>query len=139
MERKKLEKDCDQYDSIYQRRRSSECASSVCRVVLVVARVGVEGKCASSMALVRPPGHHAIKNESNGFCFFNNVGIGATFALNHLAAKRILIIDSDVLYGQGLKKPLTGARHPLLFSPQELIGDLSAVHKRTRREWHWQL
>lgn len=35
------------------------------------------------MAIIRPPGHHAMKAEYNGYCFFNNVAIAAQHALNN--------------------------------------------------------
>lgn len=34
------------------------------------------------MAIIRPPGHHAMKAEYNGYCFFNNVAIAAQHAIN---------------------------------------------------------
>lgn len=39
-------------------------------------------KVQNGMAVIRPPGHHAMKSEYNGFCFFNNVAIGAQHAIN---------------------------------------------------------
>jgi acetoin utilization deacetylase AcuC-like enzyme len=50
---------------------------------------------------VRPPGHHAEKEKAMGFCFFNNVAVGATYALEHYQLKRIAIVDFDVHHGNG--------------------------------------
>lgn len=50
---------------------------------------------------VRPPGHHANKSRAMGFCFFNNVAVGAAHALEHYKLKRIAIIDFDVHHGNG--------------------------------------
>jgi len=52
-------------------------------------------------ALVRPPGHHATPNRAMGFCLFNNVAIGARYALKRHNLKRILIADFDVHHGNG--------------------------------------
>ncbi|CDW59548.1 Methyltransf 31 and Hist deacetyl and tRNA U5-met h tr domain containing protein [Trichuris trichiura] len=54
--------------------------------------------------VIRPPGHHAMADEANEFCLFNNVGVRASFALKHLVIRRILIVDWDVHYGQGKQK-----------------------------------
>lgn len=50
-------------------------------------------------ALCRPPGHHASRGNSNGFCFFNNAAVAA----HHLRQKfsRVAIIDIDTHAGQG--------------------------------------
>lgn len=37
----------------------------------------------NGMAIIRPPGHHAMKAEYNGYCFFNNVAIAAQHALDY--------------------------------------------------------
>lgn len=36
----------------------------------------------NGMAIIRPPGHHAMKAEFNGYCFFNNVAIAAQHAIS---------------------------------------------------------
>ncbi len=50
--------------------------------------------------LVRPPGHHAERNEAMGFCIFNNVAIGACYAKKK-GYERIYIVDFDVHHGNG--------------------------------------
>lgn len=50
---------------------------------------------------VRPPGHHATHNQAMGFCFFNNVCVGAAHALEAHGLKRVAIVDFDVHHGNG--------------------------------------
>lgn len=52
-------------------------------------------------AAVRPPGHHAEKKRSMGFCIFNNIAIGAAYAIEKKYIKKVLIIDWDVHHGNG--------------------------------------
>jgi acetoin utilization deacetylase AcuC-like enzyme len=54
--------------------------------------------------LARPPGHHAERNKGHGFCCFNNIAIGAEFALKKLGLKRIAIVDYDVHHGNGTEE-----------------------------------
>ncbi|VDP71016.1 unnamed protein product [Schistosoma curassoni] len=59
------------------------------------------GESLNGMALIRPPGHHALKDRCMGFCFFNNVAIGARHAQQVYGLERIAIIDWDVHHGNG--------------------------------------
>ncbi|MFT6268271.1 MAG: acetoin utilization deacetylase AcuC-like enzyme [Alphaproteobacteria bacterium] len=59
------------------------------------------GKTQSAFCSVRPPGHHAGYANSSGFCVFNNVAIGAKYALDVIGLKRVAIIDFDVHHGNG--------------------------------------
>ena len=52
-------------------------------------------------ACVRPPGHHATKDNSMGFCIFNSIACGATYLLNKYKYKKILILDFDIHMGNG--------------------------------------
>lgn len=59
------------------------------------------GEVRNGIALVRPPGHHALANRAMGFCLFNTVAIGARHLKRVHGARRILIVDWDVHHGNG--------------------------------------
>lgn len=59
---------------------------------------------ANGFALVRPPGHHALRNRAMGFCLFNTIAIGARHLKRAHGAKRILIMDWDVHHGNGTQE-----------------------------------
>lgn len=52
------------------------------------------------IALVRPPGHHALPDQAMGFCLLNNVAVGAE-AARRAGARRVAIVDIDVHHGNG--------------------------------------
>lgn len=66
------------------------------------------GELENAFCAVRPPGHHACRNKSMGFCFFNNVAIGAKYALERHGLKRVAIVDFDVHHGNGTEDILSG-------------------------------
>lgn len=50
-------------------------------------------------ALIRPPGHHAMKKYGGGYCYFNNVAIAAKYLEEK--GMRIAILDLDFHHGNG--------------------------------------
>lgn len=104
---------------------SSLAAGSVTEMASQVA----SGKLVNGLALVRPPGHHAMYDEACGYCIYGNVSIAAASLLDSPPLsvynptpsniksviskapsknlpksprfKRILIIDWDVHQGHG--------------------------------------
>ena len=72
-------------------------------VIEAVAAVA-GGEVGSAFALVRPPGHHATPRTAMGFCLFNNVAIGAKYALEKLGMERVAVVDFDVHHGNGTQE-----------------------------------
>ncbi|WP_088278689.1 histone deacetylase family protein [Ideonella sp. A 288] len=74
------------------------------------------GDVVNAFCAVRPPGHHATRDETMGFCFFNNVAIGARHALDVLGCERVAIIDFDVHHGNGTEDIIAGDDRILMAS-----------------------
>lgn len=110
------------HDSRYIHRLKETCArgdpwidsedSGICPVSYEIACLAVDGaltlvdalmqgKVQRGFGLVRPPGHHAERNLSMGFCLFNNIAIAARYARKQYGLKKIAIVDWDVHHGNG--------------------------------------
>jgi acetoin utilization deacetylase AcuC-like enzyme len=77
------------------------------------------GSCDNAFALVRPPGHHAAADHAAGFCIFNNVAVGALYALTRRRLSRILICDWDMHHGDGTQGAFYADHRVLYFSTHE--------------------
>ncbi len=67
------------------------------------ARLVMEKKEDRAFALVRPPGHHAMKvvHGARGFCNVNIEAIMCEYIREHYGPKRIAIVDTDCHHGDG--------------------------------------
>ena len=78
----------------------------------------------NAFCVVRPPGHHAEKEQAMGFCIFNNIAVGATYLMEKYKMNKVAIIDFDVHHGNGTqdifyneKKVLYISSHQFPFYP----------------------
>jgi len=72
----------------------------------------------SVFSLMRPPGHHATRDEPMGFCYLSNLAIAVLHALatgNH----RVSILDFDVHHGNGTEDILRNLAGVNFFSVHE--------------------
>jgi acetoin utilization deacetylase AcuC-like enzyme len=76
----------------------------------------LDGDVENAFCSVRPPGHHATRDETMGFCFFNNVAIAARHALDVRGLERVAIIDFDVHHGNGTEDIIAGDERVLMVS-----------------------
>ncbi|MBY9021198.1 MAG: histone deacetylase [Candidatus Lokiarchaeota archaeon] len=63
----------------------------------------VKNRITQSFALIRPPGHHALRDKSSGLCIFNNIANSILYLRKQLKFnQKIAIIDIDDHFGDGL-------------------------------------
>lgn len=79
----------------------------------------IAGRVDNAFALIRPPGHHAGRSHSAGFCIFNNIAIAARHALVRLGFRRILIVDWDLHHGDGTQSIFYDTNAVLFFSTHQ--------------------
>ena len=82
--------DCPRYENIFEHAALSAGAA------IAAARE-------NGFAMMRPPGHHATRDNVSGFCYLNNVAI----AIKRLG-QRTLIIDFDGHHGDGTEAIFLG-------------------------------
>jgi acetoin utilization deacetylase AcuC-like enzyme len=74
------------------------------------------GEIDNAFCAVRPPGHHACRDQAMGFCFFNNVAIAAKYAVERHGLQRVAIVDFDVHHGNGTEDIVAGDERILMVS-----------------------
>jgi len=85
----------------------------------------------NAFVCARPPGHHAERSKSMGFCFYNNIALAATRALTFHHLERVAIIDFDVHQGNGTVDIVGGDERILMCSSfQHPFYPHSHVHRQ---------
>ncbi|MGI4776733.1 MAG: histone deacetylase family protein [Janthinobacterium lividum] len=72
------------------------------------------GELENAFCAVRPPGHHACREQAMGFCFLNNVAIAARHATGVHGLDRVAVVDFDVHHGNGTEDILADDPHVLM-------------------------
>ena len=97
-------------DKIFSTRDCSICPATWDVALLAAGGVmaGVDalmnGTVENVFCAVRPPGHHTGRAFTMGFCFINNVAVGAVYARTIYGVERIFILDWDVHHGNGTQE-----------------------------------
>ncbi|CAL1542444.1 unnamed protein product [Lymnaea stagnalis] len=111
-ERKEL---CQNYDAWYCNDYTYDAGLLAAGTTIKMVDDILHFRLSNGFAMIRPPGHHAMENEFNGYCTFNNVALAAQSALNK-GVERILIVDWDVHHGQGIQRMFYDDPRVLYFS-----------------------
>jgi len=82
-------------------RESFETALLAAGAVVAAVDAVMRGDVQNAFCAVRPPGHHAERHLSMGFCLFNNIAIAARHLIEDHRLSRVLILDWDVHHGNG--------------------------------------
>lgn len=61
----------------------------------------LNGEHKNAYALSRPPGHHCLPDQPNGFCLLANIAISVEAALAEGHCQRVAVVDWDVHHGNG--------------------------------------
>lgn len=80
---------------------SFEAAGKAAGGMINLSMEVITGKLNNAFALVRPPGHHALRFRAMGFCIFSNVALTAKYAIQNSDIERVAIVDIDVHHGNG--------------------------------------
>lgn len=74
-----------------------------------------------AFSLMRPPGHHALRDRAMGFCYLNHVALAALDALES-GAERVAIWDFDAHHGNGTEALVAGNPRIAFASIHQLPG-----------------
>ncbi|MEW6720984.1 MAG: histone deacetylase [Thermodesulfobacteriota bacterium] len=72
--------------------------------VMAAVDAVMNGRVENAFCAVRPPGHHAGRAAAAGFCFINNVAVGAAYARAVHGVERVFVLDWDVHHGNGTQE-----------------------------------
>lgn len=81
--------------------RSLDASATALGGVLRGIEAVILGEAHNAFVLARPPGHHAERDRSMGFCLVNTIAIAARQVQRLHGAERVAIIDFDVHHGNG--------------------------------------
>jgi len=116
-------------DYVRAHRLTYEIAVLAAGGAIEASELAVEGEPA--FGLIRPPGHHASRDSSWGFCFFNNIAVSVEKLRREGKVRRALIVDIDLHYGDGTANIFSGVSEVAYFhvegwSREQYLNNLSS-------------
>jgi acetoin utilization deacetylase AcuC-like enzyme len=93
-----------------------EAARYAAGAVVSAVDAVMANQATTAFCAVRPPGHHASREQAMGFCFYNNVAVAALHAIEKYGLQRIAVIDFDVHHGNGTEAIFAGDARILMCS-----------------------
>lgn len=95
-----------QMDSVYLSPNTPFCAALSAGGAIEACRAIMMGKVKNVFAVIRPPGHHAEREDAKGFCFYDNVSIATKACQREFgeSCRKVLILDWDVHHGNGIQQ-----------------------------------
>lgn len=88
-------------DDVYLSPHTLRAARHAAGAAVMGVDMVMRGETDAVFCNVRPPGHHAERARTMGFCIFNNIAVAAAHALTAYGLQRIAIVDFDVHHGNG--------------------------------------
>ncbi|VAW21343.1 Acetylspermidine deacetylase; Deacetylases, including yeast histone deacetylase and acetoin utilization protein [hydrothermal vent metagenome] len=90
---------------------SLDSAATALGAGLLALKEVFTGKADNAFCAIRPPGHHAERSRSMGFCLINTIAIVARQAQNLYGVERVAIVDFDVHHGNGTQDIFKGDKN----------------------------
>jgi acetoin utilization deacetylase AcuC-like enzyme len=124
-------------DTIRANSKLYDMASLAAGAAIMASDIGICGEPA--FACLRPPGHHAYRESSWGYCVFSNMGIALLRLKQQQRIESAFILDFDAHTGDGTKEVLSGWRDCHILNPyadnsgeyinviQDFISDIRSV------------
>jgi acetoin utilization deacetylase AcuC-like enzyme len=108
-----FDSDCPVYPQIFDH------AARAAGAAIGAARAAANGQRAFS--LMRPPGHHAMRDRAMGFCYFGSIAL-ATFDALARGVERVAIWDFDAHHGNGTEALVANKKQVLFASIHQYPG-----------------
>lgn len=86
--------------SIFKTTTGAAARTATGSLIDLCAKVA-QNRLRNGFAIIRPPGHHAERNQALGFCYFNHVAVAAKSLRLKYGIDKLAIVDWDVHHGNG--------------------------------------
>jgi len=102
-------------DTVKSNHKLYDMAALAAGAAITAADIGITGEPA--FACLRPPGHHAYRESSWGYCVFSNMGIALLRLKQQYRIESAVILDFDAHTGDGTKEVLSGWKECHILNP----------------------